>query len=106
MSSMYLVASKLFVEVEKMRFAAAMASVWRLQQMLILQGECNGFAVQTHFFQTSHRGDSGRKGHNDTIIAGAMNCSPIGMRYAEGVLLFDEAYTTPAANMTPRIWIF
>jgi hypothetical protein len=42
---MYLVASKLLVEVEKIRFAAAMASVWRLQQMLVVHFEFGAFVV-------------------------------------------------------------
>jgi hypothetical protein len=102
-SSIYFAASKLLVEVENMRLAAAMASLWRLQRVSILYGTCKGDMYETYSFQTNHRGDSGRNGHSNTMIAGATNCKPIGIRYAEGVLLFDEAYTTPAANMTPKI---
>jgi hypothetical protein len=106
MSSIYFAASKLLVEVEKMRFAAAMASLWRLRQMLTLYDACKRDMQETYSFHTNHRGDSGRNGHSNTMMAGAINCSPIGIRYADGVLLFDEAYTTPAASMTPNIWMF
>jgi len=40
------------------------------------------------------------------MMVGATSCRPMGIRYAEGVLLFDDAYTTPDASMTPRICMF
>ena len=103
-SSMYSKASKPFVGVEKRRAAADLASSWRLQHDVSA-----GYSVRERHtcpFQTSHRGDSSKAGEATTIILGAINCNPTGMRYAEDVLLVDEAKTTPDVSMTPRIWMF